>query len=64
MKAVKYVEEKRLVILLSKPNLNEFEIKELVNLLNSYLNWDKVIGMLEMHRVSGIAWHNLKQYFL
>ncbi|QPA52712.1 nucleotidyltransferase family protein [Lysinibacillus sphaericus] len=55
--------EENLVILLSKPRLSNEENFKLVKLLQSYLNWDKVIGMLEIHRVSGIAWENLQKYF-
>ncbi|MGY1422629.1 nucleotidyltransferase domain-containing protein [Bacillus cereus] len=56
-------DEHKLVILLSKRNLNVAERQDLVELLHKDLEWDKVIGMLEMHRVAGIAWLNIKQYF-
>ncbi|MEM5637735.1 hypothetical protein AAHH71_00160 [Bacillus toyonensis] len=57
-------DEYKLVILLAKKDLNSHEREYLVDLLHKNLEWDKVIGMLEMHRVAGIAWLNLKQYFL
>ncbi|HDR7540262.1 MULTISPECIES: nucleotidyltransferase domain-containing protein [Bacillus] len=56
-------DEYKLVILLAKKDLNSHEREHLVDLLHKNLEWDKVIGMLEMHRVAGIAWLNLKQYF-
>ncbi|MEK5364678.1 nucleotidyltransferase family protein [Bacillus sp. FSL R5-0654] len=55
--------EYKLIILLTKKDLNLYEKEHLVDLLHKNLEWDKIIGMLEVHRVAGIAWLNLKQYF-
>ncbi|WP_252189263.1 nucleotidyltransferase domain-containing protein [Rossellomorea vietnamensis] len=39
------------------------EEKELIKLLHMNLEWDKVLGIIEMHRVGGIGWLNLNKYF-
>jgi hypothetical protein len=63
LKTSSHWNEKELVILLSKPILNESEQNKLKALLESHLDWDKVIGMIEIHRVAGVAWNNIQQYF-
>jgi Uncharacterised nucleotidyltransferase len=56
--------EEQLVILLSKQNLNEEEVSRLNTLLNEYIDWSKVIGYIQLHRLSGIAWTNINKYYL
>ncbi|MEI3916267.1 MULTISPECIES: nucleotidyltransferase family protein [Bacillus] len=55
--------EYELIILLTKQDLNESEINRLKELLGSHLEWDRIIGLLYIHRVLGIAWLNLKKYY-
>ena len=56
--------EYELIILLTKQDLNEGEINRLKELLGSHLEWDRIIGLLYIHRVLGIAWLNLKDTIL
>ncbi|QHE59795.1 hypothetical protein FHE72_01125 [Rossellomorea vietnamensis] len=56
-------DEYKLVVLLSKRDLDMVEEKELIKLLHMNLEWDKVLGIIEMHRVGGIGWLNLNKYF-
>src|SRR5690606_23514824 len=55
--------DEELVLLLSYPNLSEKQTKKLKFLLESYLNSDRVIGMIELHRIAGLAWKNIQRYF-
>lgn len=54
--------EECLVILLSKSILSNKEQSQLLSLIDSHLDWSKVIGLLQVHRLSAIAWKNLKKY--
>lgn len=63
MEIQSYLNEQELVVLLTKQDLNDNEKKHLIKLLQMNLSWDKVIGILELHRVAGIAWLNIKKYF-
>lgn len=56
-------QEEELVVLLSQPFLNAEQEIKFKYLLESYLNWDKVIGMIELHRIAGLAWKNVQKYF-
>ncbi|MEM5662575.1 nucleotidyltransferase family protein [Bacillus cereus] len=56
--------EEQLIVLLSKQNLNEKEVASLHTLLHEYIDWSKVIGYLQLHRLSGIAWTNINKYYL
>lgn len=56
-------DEYKLVALLAKKDLNQSESEDLVKLLHMNLEWDKVIGIIELHRIGGLAWLNLKNYF-
>lgn len=52
--------EYKLIILLSKPYLSYKEKEDLVNVSNSYLNWDLVYGKLKRHHIVSIAFCHLK----
>ncbi|MEH7051625.1 nucleotidyltransferase domain-containing protein [Bacillus pseudomycoides] len=56
--------EEKVVLLLSKKNLNENEIEDLRKLFASYMDWSKVIGYLQLHRVTGNAWLNICNFIL
>ncbi|MGH0434999.1 nucleotidyltransferase domain-containing protein [Bacillus basilensis] len=56
-------QEEELVLLLSQPCLSTEQAEKFKYLLESYLNWDKVIGMIELHRIAGLAWKNIQEYF-
>nr|WP_269846510.1 nucleotidyltransferase family protein [Paenibacillus roseus] len=49
--------------MLAKPLWADDERASIVELLESYLDWSKVIGLLQYHRISGIAYRNLNLYF-
>ncbi|WP_144502491.1 nucleotidyltransferase domain-containing protein [Bacillus thuringiensis] len=54
--------EKQLVYLLAKTKLNKEEIFELKELLSTHLDWSKVIGLIQFHRIAGSAYSNIKTY--
>ncbi|MCU5106013.1 nucleotidyltransferase family protein [Bacillus cereus] len=60
----KWEKEEELLILSVKKNPKEEEINRLKNLLNSHLDWSKVIGLMETHRTTGIAWNRIKKYVI
>lgn len=51
--------EQRVILLLIKPDLQEKEEKELLELLQTHMNWSSVLGMIIVHRVAGIAYKQL-----
>ncbi|WP_152656283.1 nucleotidyltransferase family protein [Oceanobacillus sp. CFH 90083] len=55
--------EYKLILLLCKMSLSEEEQKILQQYLQEHLDWDKVIGLLEIHRIAGLAWKNINKYF-
>ncbi|MBJ8030419.1 nucleotidyltransferase family protein [Bacillus cereus group sp. N21] len=55
-------QEEQLVLLLSKLSLNKTEIENLKKLLYAVLDWNLVLGMLQVHRTSGIAWKNIRDH--
>ena len=54
--------EIRLVLLLSLPDPRPDEAAALLELLDMPLDWNQVLGMLTMHRVAGVAWHNILRH--
>ena len=54
--------EESLVVLLSKNNLDGEEQELLIGLINTHMDWSKVLGLLQMHRLAAMAWENLKEY--
>ncbi|GAB2640169.1 nucleotidyltransferase family protein [Nocardia goodfellowii] len=51
-----------LVLLLALPHPRPDEVDTMLRLLNSPLDWNQVLGMLTVHRVVGVAWHNIVRY--
>lgn len=51
--------EVELVLLLSSPILRADEVNRARFLLRELLDWNRVMGMLIMHRTMGVAWRNL-----
>jgi len=51
--------EVELVLLLSTPTLREVEVERIRVLARGILDWNRVFGMLVLHRTSGIAWQNI-----
>jgi hypothetical protein len=51
-------QEVELVLLLAQPDLRSDEAARMLELLNSPVDWNLVLGMLTVHRVVGVAWHN------
>jgi len=45
-------------LLWSTPGLREAEVVRLRELLNARLDWTRVLGILAVHRTTGVAWHN------
>lgn len=56
--------EQEAVILLSKPTLSENEADRLRSLLTGHMDWGKVVGILHIHRLMGIAYKNVRKYVL
>ncbi|MED0823851.1 MULTISPECIES: nucleotidyltransferase family protein [Bacillus cereus group] len=56
--------EHSIILLLSKNPLNDVEIELLRNLMNTHMDWSKVMGLLSFHRISAVAWKNIKKYIL
>ncbi|PFL57204.1 hypothetical protein COJ27_29835 [Bacillus cereus] len=56
--------EQELVLLLSKLELIEDEVKYVSDLLNQDLDWSRVVGLLHFHRIVGNAFCTLKKYNL
>ncbi|PKG89697.1 hypothetical protein CXF91_05800 (plasmid) [Planococcus sp. Urea-3u-39] len=56
--------ENKLILLLSKSSLNKSEINLLRELMNSHMDWSKVMGLISFHRISGVSWNNIKRYIL
>ncbi|MEW2289195.1 nucleotidyltransferase family protein [Streptomyces sp. NPDC047841] len=54
--------EIRLVLLLSLPDPDRDEVDAMLDLLNRPLDWNQVLGMLTVHRVIGMAWHNIVRH--
>jgi hypothetical protein len=59
-----FSEEVQLALLLSAPNLRPVEVDELRRLAMAPLDWNKVIGILILHRTASQAWSNLVHYEL
>ncbi|WP_078557197.1 nucleotidyltransferase family protein [Bacillus alkalicellulosilyticus] len=55
--------EERLVLMLAKKNLSKEERGILIQLMESHLDWERIMGSLSLHRIKGIAWSNLKKIF-
>ncbi|WP_405160856.1 nucleotidyltransferase family protein [Nocardia sp. NBC_01499] len=55
-------QEIELVLLLSLPDPRPDEVDAMLELLNTSLDWNQVLGMLTVHRVIGVAWHNIVLY--
>ncbi|MET7641182.1 nucleotidyltransferase family protein [Streptomyces sp. NPDC005438] len=55
-------QEIELVLLLSLPEPRPDEVDAMLKLLNTPLDWNQVLGMLTVHRVVGMAWHNVLRY--
>ncbi|MFI6776097.1 nucleotidyltransferase family protein [Nocardia sp. NPDC050412] len=55
-------QEIELVLLLSLPQPRPDEVEAMLGLLNTPLDWNLVLGMLTVHRVIGVAWHNIVRY--
>ncbi|MFG3012226.1 nucleotidyltransferase family protein [Streptomyces cinerochromogenes] len=55
-------QEIELVLLLSLPDPRPDEVGTMLELLNAQLDWNQVLGMLTVHRVIGVAWHNFVRY--
>ncbi|MFE7741634.1 nucleotidyltransferase family protein [Nocardia sp. NPDC057455] len=54
--------EIELVLLLSLPDPRPDDVGAMLRLLNTPLDWNQVLGMLTVHRVIGVAWHNVVRY--
>lgn len=57
-------QEIELVLLLSLPDPRPDQAEAMLELLNTPLDWNQVLGMLTVHRVVGIAWHNILRYVI
>ena len=57
-------DEVELVLLLSAPTLQADEVERCRFLLRQLLDWNRVMGMLVMHRTVGAAWRNLSDHGL
>ncbi|WP_240419160.1 nucleotidyltransferase family protein [Paenibacillus periandrae] len=55
--------DRRVITLLSRFDLNDKEILELKELMNTHANWANIYGMLFHHRLFGIAYSTLTKYF-
>ncbi|MCP1311576.1 nucleotidyltransferase domain-containing protein [Paenibacillus tyrfis] len=56
--------ESQLVYLLSKIHISEEELDYIQKLFASYLDWSRVCGLVQMHRVVGIVWTNIRKYII
>lgn len=56
--------ESQLVYLLSKISLSQEELKYIQKLFSSYLDWSRVCGLMQMHRVVGIVWRNIRKHII
>lgn len=54
--------EEKLVLLLAKPAWTSIERDEVIGMLNSHMNWSLILGLLQYHRVTGMAWKNIKEH--
>ncbi len=54
--------EIELVLLLSLPAPRPEEVDRMLELLNTALDWGQVLGTLTVHRLLGVAWHNIARY--
>ncbi|MGW0521472.1 nucleotidyltransferase family protein [Crossiella sp. NPDC003009] len=57
-------QETELVLLLSLPDPRPDEADAMLKLLNTPLDWNQVLGMLTVHRVIGVAWHNILRFVI
>ncbi|QMU71817.1 nucleotidyltransferase family protein [Streptacidiphilus sp. P02-A3a] len=57
-------DEIRLALLLSAPRLQGDEVAQLRDLSKSSLDWNRVLGILALHRTMGLAWENLVDHGL
>lgn len=57
-------EEVELVLLLSTPHLHAHEVDRMRELTRMVLDWNRVFGMLMLHRTWGMAWQNLVEHGL
>lgn len=55
--------EDKLVLLLAKPRWTNEDRLQVNDFLQSHMDWTRVLGLLHYHRVSGMAWMNIKKYF-
>lgn len=60
----RFDDETRLVLLLSDPHLRAEDVEGLEALCMAPLDWNRVLGMLILHRTAGQAWVNLAQHGL
>lgn len=51
----------RLALLLSDPNLGEGDREQLREMIGGLYDWEKVMGILFVHRTVGIAWQNITE---
>ncbi|SDT35719.1 Uncharacterised nucleotidyltransferase [Paenibacillaceae bacterium GAS479] len=58
------IKEHNLVLLLSKPQWEADDVREVFKLLESYLDWSLVLGLLQFHRIAGVAWKNISSEIL
>lgn len=56
--------EVELALLLSAPSLRPDEVERVRFLLRELIDWNRMMGMLVMHRTMGVAWRNLLQHGL
>jgi hypothetical protein len=56
--------EVELVLLLSTPQLRPEEAERLRELTPALLDWNRVFGMLVLHRTAGVAWRNIVDHGL
>jgi hypothetical protein len=57
-------DETQLVLLLSTPRLHDAEVARLRELACRALDWNRVLGMLVLHRTVGLAWSNMLDHNL
>jgi len=57
----RFDDESSLVLLLSDPHLTPEDLERVRALCLSALDWNRVLGMLILHRTSGQAWVNLSE---
>lgn len=51
--------EETLIQLMIKPFWSKQDVAAIEQLVSSFLDWSRVIGILQVHRISGICWMNL-----